>query len=140
MGCQLYHLNFLDKVKHLYSHLADIGFSHIDVGGDISILIGADNPMLHICMDIRVGNENEPVAPKTKLGLVTFGERQNTNKYPNISTFFKEFDAENIVSKFWQIESYGVLERLKPKHFTTNGTTCFKDLKKKLQQTQITTM
>ena len=62
-------------------------------------------------MGIRVGNENEPVEPKTKLGWVIFGERQNTNEYSNIKAFFKEFDPENIVSKFWQIESYGVLEK-----------------------------
>ena len=30
-------------------------------------------------MDISVGNENEPMVPKTKLGWVNFGERQNAN-------------------------------------------------------------
>ena len=39
-----YQPNALDKVKHLYSLLTDIGFSNIDVVHDISILIGADNP------------------------------------------------------------------------------------------------
>ena len=54
-------------------------------------------------MDIRVGNENETVALKTKFGWVIFGERQNTNKYPNINAFFKEFDPKNIILKFWII-------------------------------------
>ena len=81
-------------------------------------------------MDKCVGNKNEPVVSKTKLGWVIFGERQNTNKYPNISPFSKEYDPENILSQFWQIESCGVLERHKPKHFTTNGATCFKHLRK----------
>ena len=30
-------------------------------------------------MDIGVGNENEPMAPKSKLGWVILGERQNAN-------------------------------------------------------------
>ena len=47
---------------------------------------------------------NEPVALKTKLGWVTFGGRQNNNKYPNINVFSNEFDLGNMVSKFWQIE------------------------------------
>ena len=81
-------------------------------------------------MDIREGNKNEFVAPKTKLGWVILGKRQNTNKNPNINAVSKEFDPENIVLKFLEIESYGVLEKQKPKDFTTNGTTCFKYLRK----------
>ena len=65
--------------------------------------------MLHIFMDIRIGNKNEPVAYKTKLGWVIFGEHQNTNQCPYINTFSKEFDPGNIVSKFCQIVPYGVL-------------------------------
>ena len=40
-------LNF-DQVKHSHAHLTDLDFSNVDVDSDISILIGADNPMLHI--------------------------------------------------------------------------------------------
>ena len=54
------------------------------------------------------------MTPRTKLGWVIFEKRQNTNKYPNINAFSKEFDPENIVSKILQIESYGVLEKQKP--------------------------
>ena len=63
--------------------MTDIDFSNIDVDCDISILIGADKPVLHLYRDIRVGNENEPVALKTKLGWVILGGRQNNNKYPS---------------------------------------------------------
>ena len=90
----------LDKVKHSYSHLTHIGFSNIDADGAISILIGADNPMVHLYTDIRVGNENEPVALKTKLGWVIFGGHQNNDKYPNMNAFSNELDLQNMVSKF----------------------------------------
>ena len=101
----------LDKVIHSYSHFTDIDFSNTDADTDISILTGADNSMFHLYTDIRVGNEYEPVAHGTKLGGVILGGRQNNNKYPNISTFSNEFDLGNMVSKFWQIESYGVSEK-----------------------------
>ena len=57
--------------------MTDIGISDIHVVSDISMLSGVDKLMLHIYMDIGVGNENEPMAPKSKLGWVIFGERQN---------------------------------------------------------------
>ena len=47
----------LDIVKYLYSHLKDIEFSNINVDSDISILIGDDNPMLHLHMDICARSE-----------------------------------------------------------------------------------
>ena len=70
--------------------------------------------MLHLYMDIPLGNENEPVALKTKHGWVIFAGRQNDNKYPNINTFCKEFDLGNMVSKFWQIKSFDVSKKQNP--------------------------
>ena len=105
------------NLKHSYSHLIDIDFSNIYVDSDISILIGADNAILHLYTDIRVGNENEPVALKTKLGWVIFGGRQNNNKYPNINAFSNASDLGNTVTKFWQIDPYGVSEKQSPNIF-----------------------
>ena len=59
--------------------MTDIGISDIHVVSDISILSGVDKLVLHIHMNLGVGNENEPMAPKTKHGWVIFGERQNAN-------------------------------------------------------------
>ena len=58
--------------------MTDIGISDIHVVSDIS-MSGVDNLMLHIYMFISLGNKNEPMAPKSKLGWVIFGESQNAN-------------------------------------------------------------
>ena len=52
--------------------MTDIGISDNHVASDISILSGVDKLMLHIYIDIGVGNENEPMTPKTKRGWVIF--------------------------------------------------------------------
>ena len=58
-----------DKLKNYYEqHLAGIQFTPFDKSSEISLLIGADNPMFHMYTDVRIGKENEPVALKTKLG------------------------------------------------------------------------
>ena len=57
-----------DKLKNYYNHLAGIQVTPFDKSSEISVLIGADNPMLHIYTDMRVGKENKPVALKAKLG------------------------------------------------------------------------
>ena len=99
--------------------MTDIDFSNIDVDSDISIFIGADSPMLNLYTDIRVGNENEPVALKTKLGWVIFGGRLNNKKYPNINVFSNKLDQVFANRVIWCL-------RKKNKYFTTNGTTSFK--------------
>ena len=59
--------------------MTDIGISDIHVVSDISMLSGVDKLMPYMYMDIGVGNENEPMAPKSKVGWVIFGESQNAN-------------------------------------------------------------
>ena len=71
---------------------------------------------------------------KKILGLVILRKRQNTNKNPDINALSMEFDSKNIVLIFLQIESYGALDRQKPKQFTTNGTACFKHLQQPQQK------
>ena len=98
----------LDKVKNLYNHLTDIDFNNTDVDKEISILNGANNPMLNVHMDICIGNKTEHVSLKTKFGWVIFGEHQNNNKYPKINTFSKEFYLGNM--EFCLIGPYVVSE------------------------------
>ena len=54
------------------------------------------------------------MALEAKLGWVIFGGRQDNDKYLNINTFSNEIDLGNMVSKFWQMESYGVSEKQNP--------------------------
>ena len=84
--------------------MTDIDFNDVNIDSDIQIMIGADNPILHIYTEIRIENKNELVALKTNLGWVIFGGRRNTNKYSDINAFSNKFDLGNIVSKFCRIE------------------------------------
>ena len=65
--------------------------------------------MLHIYTDVRVGEENEPVALKTKLCWVIFGGNKK-NKTVSVNAFSTECNLDEMVSKFWEIEWYGVSE------------------------------
>ena len=59
------------EIQRKWSHLKDVPIDIIDK--DVSILIGADLPHLHICHDVNSGNQNEPIAILTKLGWVLLG-------------------------------------------------------------------
>ena len=95
-----------DKLKNYYEHLAGIQFTPFDKSSEISVLIGADNPMLHMYTDVRIGKKPEPVALKTKLGWVIFGGNKY-NKKLSLNAFSTECTLDDMVSKFWEIESYG---------------------------------
>ena len=63
-------------MQRKWSHLKDIAIDVTDK--DISILIAADLPHLHICHDVIRGNQNEPIALLTKFCCVLL--RGNNNK------------------------------------------------------------
>ena len=98
-----------DKLRNYYKHLAGIQFTPFDKSSEISVLIGADNPKLHMYTDVRIGKENEPAALKTKLGWIIFGGNKNS-KTLSVNAFSTECNLDEMVSKFWEIESYGVSE------------------------------
>ena len=61
-----------------FEHLKDI---HFDTSSsDVSLLIGAGMPELHLPNEIRKGNENEPVGIELVLGLILLDE-SNKEKY-----------------------------------------------------------
>ena len=65
--------------------------------------------MLHMYTDVQVENKNKPVVLKTKLGWVIFGGNKN-NKTLSANAFSTECNLDKMVSKFWEIESYGIYE------------------------------
>ena len=98
-----------DKLTNCYKHFAGIQFTPFDKNSEISVLIGADNPMLHMHTDVRVGKENEPVALKTKLRWLIFGGSKK-NETLNVNAFSTECNLDEMVSTFWEIEWYDVSE------------------------------
>ena len=95
-----------DHLRNKFSHLKDVDFHLSDA--DVSILVGADIPELHICYDARQGSKNQPIALLTLLGWVLMGgiESKATQINSNqISANNK--NLENSIENFWKIDSYG---------------------------------
>ena len=89
-----------------FEHLKDI---HFDTSSsDVSLLIGAGMPELHLPNEIRKGNKNEPVGIKLVLGWVSLGGN-NKEKYSQNSNRICvcEGNIHDSLEQFWQIESYG---------------------------------
>ena len=47
---------------------------------DVTVLIVADMPQLHLQEDNRIGKTNDPIAVKTTLGWVLMGRKKSVNK------------------------------------------------------------
>ena len=90
-----------NTINKQWNHLQDI---QIEV--DNSQEIGADYPYLQIRQDVRIGNDDEPIAISTPLGWVLLGGKSRTNY---VRTNFMVEETElllNTVEKFWSLESY----------------------------------
>ena len=89
-----------------FEHLKDI---HFDTSSsDVSLLIGADMPELHLPNEIRKGNKNEPVGIKLVLGWVLLSGN-NKEKYSlnGNRICVCESNIHDLLKQFWHIESYG---------------------------------
>ena len=99
-----------NTINKQWNHLQDIQIE-VDNSQEISILIGADYPHLHISKDVRIGNDNEPIAISTLLGWVLLGGKNGTN-YVRTNFMVKETELlSNTVEKFWSLESYGTCQK-----------------------------
>lgn len=66
------------EIQRKWSHLRDVPIDIINK--DVSIIIGADLPHLHICHNAISGDQNESVAMLTKLCRVLLGGNGNKSK------------------------------------------------------------
>ena len=94
------------SVEEKYSHLSEIPFNNPQ-DQNIEILIDADHPNLHLYTEIKSGNNDEPIALYTALGRVLLVGNQSTSTCPITSKLALDTSTDNLVQKFWDIESYG---------------------------------
>ena len=102
---------------------------------DISILIGADLPHLHICHDVISGNQNEPIAMLTKLGWVLLAGNNNKTEI-SLNYITSDRYLENLVERFCDIEGYGLLIKGIPKYYQ-KATNVLSTYLRKLQRKKI---
>ena len=91
-------------LKQKFPHLKDVEF-HFSNEQDISILIGADIPQLHICYELRHGSKNEPIPLLKSLGWVLMGGTQSKGNQINsnrisINVNYLENGKENLWKKY----------------------------------------
>lgn len=102
--------NKIDNVvKNNYKHLHDISFPTL-YQSDVTVLIGADHPELHLHQEFKTGNPGDPVAVKTKLGWMLMGGKRKENNI-NCNHLSKNSISENL-ERFWEIDTYGTLPKL----------------------------
>ena len=99
-----------NTINKQWNHLQDIQIE-VDNSQEISVLIGADYPHLHISKDVGIGNDDEPIAISTPLGWVLLGGKSRTN-YVRTNFMVKETELlSNTVERFWSLESYGTCQK-----------------------------
>ena len=92
-----------------YLYLADIAID-TQTPSQISILIGADQPHLHLYTDVRKRNPNEPVALQTTLGWVIMGGYKGSLNQFSANKMSINPDINKMVKRFWDLESYGTTD------------------------------
>ena len=98
-----------NDIKKRWPHLKDIPLETSNK--EISVLIGADLPQLHISYDIRVGENDHPVGMLTKLGWVLLGGKAGKSKTNVKLNHVKTDGLPKLAQKFWEIESYATFPK-----------------------------
>ena len=100
-----------------YPYLANIAID-TQTPSQISILIGTDQPHLHLYTNVQKKNPNEPVGLQTTLGWVIIGGNNGSSNQFSANKMSINPDMNNIVKRFWDLESYGTTE-IEPKSIMT---------------------
>ena len=99
-----------NTIKQEWKHLQDLPIE-VDNSKEISILIGADFPHLHLSRNVRIGKETEPIAILTPLEWVSVGGKENSDCV-NTNMILNETDnSSRTVEQFWAMESYGTISK-----------------------------
>ena len=99
-----------NTINKQLNHLQDVQFE-VDSPQEISILIGADYPHLHISQDVRIGNDDEPIAISTLLIWVLLGGKSRKSFVRTNSIVKKTERLPNTVESFWSLESCGTCQK-----------------------------
>ena len=96
--------------QRLWPHLADVKPACPPVPTQVDILIGLNAPQLHTPLEERFAYEGGPVARKTSLGWIAFGQVCSTTAQSQDQSMLAMADTPltEVVSKFWQLESVGM--------------------------------
>ena len=92
-----------------YPYLADIAID-TQTPSQISILIGADQPHLHLYTDVRKRNPNESIALQTTLGWVIMGGNKGSLNQFSANKMSINPNINKMLKIFWDLESYGTTD------------------------------
>ena len=69
---------------------------------------------LHINYDVVMGKPNEPITTLTKLGWVLLGDKTKKDRANASLNHIVTSNVDELVQKFWKVESYGTLPKKDP--------------------------
>ena len=102
-----------EDIKSKWEHLKDISIETSNL--EISLLIGADMPYLHISLDVVSGHKNNQIGVLTKLGWVIMGGKSTAHKKVSSNSIISSHNTlENTVQRFWEVDSFGTVAKNDP--------------------------
>ena len=99
-----------NTIKKERKHFQDLPIE-VDNSKEISILIGADFPHLHLSRSVRIGKETEPIAILKPLGWVLMGGKGNGDCVNTNLLLNETGNLSRTVEQFWAMESYGTVSK-----------------------------